>query len=268
VFGIAIVSDLNASLSDIVPVLQGTGVTAEKFTSVSTFTEYLGSSQTQKLQWTFSMAVPFSKFKDLGAALNGVMQTLLEQKSALSLSFVVNGTQVSQALQESQPCSRSDLTADARVQAQKLADAAGLTLGPILGISGATLGCSAIVKFASPVSGQSDQNALTVTATRAINVQPDQASFSVEVKSTGLTGLDEIVGVLEGSGITAADLSSVYGFPPSWRFTLVAPFSKMKETITALGTLRQKLSANNPPFDLSFDWWGRLTSCRQRNNAR
>jgi hypothetical protein len=97
---------------------------------------------------------------------------------------------------------------------------------------------------------------LTVTATRAINVQPDQASLSVEVKSTALAGLDEIVGVLQGSGITAADLSFVYGFPPSWRFTRLAPFSKTQETITALGTLRQKLSANNPPFDLSFDWWG------------
>ena len=42
---------------------------------------------------------------------------------------------MSAALQQSQTCSIPDLLADARAQAQKLADAAGLTLGAILAMS-------------------------------------------------------------------------------------------------------------------------------------
>lgn len=51
------------------------------------------------------------------------------------MTFSVQGTQVSQQLQQSQPCVISDLLANARMQAQSLAAAAGFTLDVILAMS-------------------------------------------------------------------------------------------------------------------------------------
>ena len=66
-------------------------------------------------------------------------QTIAQNNSGLTLTFTVEGTQASQShkMQQSQPCSNADLIADATAQAQKLAAAAGLTLGPILRLSNA-----------------------------------------------------------------------------------------------------------------------------------
>jgi hypothetical protein len=54
------------------------------------------------------------------------------------LSFYIGGLQVSDALAQSQSCPATDLVSDARAQAKMLADAAGVTVGPILTIDGSS----------------------------------------------------------------------------------------------------------------------------------
>jgi uncharacterized protein YggE len=84
--------------------------------------------------------VPIAKLASTIGSLTQLQQNLTQNDSGLTLSFTVQGTQasqLSQKLQQSQPCSDADLIADATAQGQKLAAAAGLTLGPILRLSNA-----------------------------------------------------------------------------------------------------------------------------------
>ncbi len=78
------------------------------------------------LQWSFTLAVPLSKIKDTIATLTTVQQNVAKKNNGFSVSFSLQGAQVSPQAQQSQTCALPDLIADARAQAQKLADAAGM----------------------------------------------------------------------------------------------------------------------------------------------
>ena len=89
-----------------------------------------------------------------------------------------------------------------------------------------------------------DNNTLTVTATRTLNIQPDQALVSVNLVVARDAGLDDVLAKLNGTGITAANLTSVSqvlgstaaaGGPYSeWMFSVQVPFSNLKSTLAAL----------------------------------
>lgn len=143
-FGVTVQSGLNTSLDDVVAVLQGSGITAANFSAVST-APFVGNlippqpaTATPVLQWTFALPAPLAKIKDTIATLTGLQQRIGQQNNGLTLSFNVQGTQVSAQLQQSQVCPTSDLLADATAQAQKLAGAAGLSLGAVLAMSSGT----------------------------------------------------------------------------------------------------------------------------------
>jgi hypothetical protein len=142
-FGVGVTSGFNVSLDDVVAALAGSGITAANFSSVSSqqglvFTGPVVPNPPAlqpMLQWNFALPVPLAKLKDTATTLSNIQQNIAKKNAGLAMSFSVQGTQVSQQLQQSQPCVVADLIADARVQAQKLADAAGLALGQILGLS-------------------------------------------------------------------------------------------------------------------------------------
>ncbi len=77
---------------------------------------------------TYTIAVPLN---DTSAT---IAQLTAAQKK-LNINFNVQGVQASPQALASKQCSNTDLIADARAQAQKLALAAGLTLGPITSLS-------------------------------------------------------------------------------------------------------------------------------------
>ena len=64
-----------------------------------------------------------------------LQQAIAKANNGLTLSFYISGLQVSDALAQLQTCPFADLISDARAQAQKLAQAAGLSAGPILSIN-------------------------------------------------------------------------------------------------------------------------------------
>ncbi|HEY6390433.1 MAG TPA: hypothetical protein VIX89_04080, partial [Bryobacteraceae bacterium] len=86
------------------------------------------------------------------ATLTAVQQSALRKNNGLTVSFNVQGVQVSQQAQQSQACALSDLIADARAQAQKLADAANLGVGVILAMSGTTNGVAPLSNGLSVVA--------------------------------------------------------------------------------------------------------------------
>jgi uncharacterized protein YggE len=144
-FAVSVQSDLNTSLNDVLAALQGSGITSANFSGVSTsslsaifISGPITSPPGPTIQWTFGLPVPLTKTKDTVAALTALQQNIAQNNKSLKLSFSIQGTQVSQQLQQSQTCSIPDLLTDARTQAQTLAVAGGVTLGTILAMSSPT----------------------------------------------------------------------------------------------------------------------------------
>src|ERR1700677_2231164 len=118
------------------------------------------------------------------------------------------------------------------------------------------LGLAIFSLAATPVFAQLPSNTLTITATRSINLQPDQALFSLSVTSSTATNLGQVVAALSGVGVTAANLAGVGNntTPPSfqWNFTLPVPLSNLTATIAALNNLEQTIAKNNSGLILTF----------------
>ena len=139
---------------------------------------------------------------------------------------------------------------------------------------------AAILVFASCCSlafAQLDSNSITVSASNNVTLQPDQAIFSVSVTSGLTTGFDDVLAALQGSGITAANLSGVTTqndfavlsggpggqIPPpmlTWSFTLTSPLTNTKSTVASLTTLQQNIAKANNGLTLSFSIVGTQVS--------
>jgi hypothetical protein len=127
----------------VVAAVQGAGITLSNLSGIATVQNFDVFPPSQnppppQVEWSFALPVPISKLADTATLLNTVQQNVLKNNKAWTMSFSVQGTQVSLALQQSQVCSVADLIADARVQAQKLASAAGMTVGNVLAIMSST----------------------------------------------------------------------------------------------------------------------------------
>jgi len=122
VFNLGVQAAETAGLDDVLAQLPGTGISAANLGSVNGFLNMVA--------WDFTLKVPLTQ-----ASATTTLLAQLEQKSGGVVSFNVQGTQVSEALQQAQPCSQTALVADARSQAQTLAAAAGYTVGPVLAVS-------------------------------------------------------------------------------------------------------------------------------------
>lgn len=160
-FSLSVSSGAASTLDQIVAALSGLGITSSNLSGV------FNNPTPPNFQWDFTLAAPLSNLTATIGSLTKLQQTITQNNSGLTLTFYVDGTEVSQQLQQSQSCSNSDLIADATAQAQKMSAAAQLTLGPIrslsntplleptLVIAGARLGeivYNSLVEYASPVT--------------------------------------------------------------------------------------------------------------------
>lgn len=124
-FGVYVASSTATSVDQVVAALSGLNITSANLTAIS-------NADASTLQWSFILAVPLSIFTGTIGSLTKLQQSIAQNNSGLTLTFNVNGAQVSAKLQQSQSCSTSVLIPDATAQAQKLANAAGMTIGSIL----------------------------------------------------------------------------------------------------------------------------------------
>jgi len=124
--------------------------------------------------------------------------------------------------------------------------------------------------------GQVDLNSITISVSNSANLQPDQAVFGVTVQAGLNTGLDDVLAALQGSGITAVNLSSVstqgqFGVPTlpggqvppptlAWTFSLPVPLTNTKATVASLTTLQQNIAKLNNGLTLSFSIVGTQVS--------
>ena len=96
---------------------------------------------------------------------------------------------------------------------------------------------------ASPVWAQLETDTITIAASRQVNLLPDQIVFNVQVLAPNTAGLDTALAKVAGTGITAADLTSVYNASNdnfSWVFSLPVPVSQAGATATLLTHLQQQ----------------------------
>jgi uncharacterized protein YggE len=172
VFAVSVDSGLNLSLDDVVAALAGTGITASNLSSIGPAQQQYPPPPDPAVEWVFALTAPVSKVKDTAALLSNLQQSIAKKNNGLTVSFRIQGTQVSQELAQSQPCVVPDLIADARSQAQKLADAADVYVGNVLALSGST----------STVNG-STNNILPGTYVQAVAPSPYSSCY-VTVKFT------------------------------------------------------------------------------------
>lgn len=135
IIGVDVTGPTSTTRDDAVAALDGTGITAANYSSVRTSQTYTGSQPQTVIVWSFSLTVDFSAMKDTLAQLSAAQARLSTKNNGLSMAYSVSGTQVSARLAQQTQCVLSDLISDARAQAQKLATAAGMSLGSILALS-------------------------------------------------------------------------------------------------------------------------------------
>ncbi len=132
-------SSLSMSLDETLAALQGSGITAASFSNV-----YDAGQDLPRLQWWFTLAVPFTKMKATLATLAAIQQLL--GKGGLQMNLSIS-SQFSPELLASQVCSLKDLVADARAQAQSMAAAGGFVVGEMSSLS--DRGSGVIASFVS-----------------------------------------------------------------------------------------------------------------------
>jgi hypothetical protein len=172
-FGVFIDASPTTSLDDILAALQGAGITITNFSGVSTISSPPPQGPTI-LEWTFGLPVPLAKIAATAKTLTDLQKSIVQNKSGLTLSFSILGTQVSQQLQQTQTCVLPDLISDAQAQAHKVATAAGLGVGNILALSSPVVGSVfngptvPISRFTSSVASQLLAPVCTVTVKFAL----------------------------------------------------------------------------------------------------
>src|SRR5215831_3777694 len=125
VFDIAVSAPPDKTLTDVVGLLTGTGLTAVDLSYVS------GG---EAVEWNFALSSPFSKMKETVATLAATAQRIASQKAGASMKFSVSSQRTSPEAQEA-ACPLTTLLSDARREADRVATAAGVRLGRIVGLS-------------------------------------------------------------------------------------------------------------------------------------
>jgi hypothetical protein len=143
---LSVSSNPSATLDQIVGALSGLGITDANLTGTY-------NSNPPTLSWNFSFTAPLANLTATIGSITKLEQSIAQNNSGLTLTFYIGGTQVSQQLQQTQTCPNSDLISDASAQAQRLANAAGMTLGPILRLSNAPSPQSILVPANVELSG-------------------------------------------------------------------------------------------------------------------
>lgn len=132
-------------------------------------------------------------------------------------------------------------------------------------------------------SGQIESNSVTVTAARTVNLQPDQASFTVTVNTPVSASPNDVIAALQGSGIGIANLVSVGpsnvlrigDFTPApfmatldWNFSVTVPFTTMKTAFATLAAVANSVKQNNKDFTGRFAFSGAGVSQAALDAAR
>jgi hypothetical protein len=264
VFSVTVGSGIDRGLDQIISALAGTGISAANLSGLS-FQSSTGI-QAAPLDWDFQLIVPLANIKSTTASLTSLQRTIAQNTGGFTLSFSLEGTQVSAG--QSQTCDFGSLMNDARSRAQNIAGAAGFNPGAVAGVTGSISqsvpDCQATVTFGLPVP-RSGPNTITIAASRTTNPTPDQVLIAINVTSDTTYGLDDINAALAGAGIAGTNLTVYSGTTYDrlgrahsilqWSFTLTAALAKLQSTLAQL-VAAQAVMAQNSALSLAFNIQG------------
>jgi hypothetical protein len=137
-----VTTSVNTSLDDVLAALQPTKITVASFAFVGT--AFSGSASGNSLaagvlnegwMWTFTPTVPLPGLPAALASLAKAQPVLSQSSNPMDLEYYVQGASLSSQLLASNPCPYTAVFSDAQTQAQKVAAAAGITLGPVVALS-------------------------------------------------------------------------------------------------------------------------------------
>jgi hypothetical protein len=147
-FEVSVGSGLSATLDQVLPVVQSLGLTASDLASISgpSIGFQLTTQPPNQILWSFRLVRSFAQlsqaFSELNSWSNGVNSKFTATFALASLATTEATTR--RLADDALP----GLIADARAKAQHLADAAGLTVGPILSLTNPSI--PAVVGVVAP----------------------------------------------------------------------------------------------------------------------
>ncbi|HTM48498.1 MAG TPA: SIMPL domain-containing protein [Bryobacteraceae bacterium] len=134
-FSVVVLADQDTTLEQVLQVVKAAGITANNLGGVGS-SQFGPSPNQSRLVYQFTLTTPLGKFKDTVDGFTSVRRSLLANSSNMELQTnVVAITPAEASREQARLQATPDLIADARKKADVLAKAAGLTLGPIVGIS-------------------------------------------------------------------------------------------------------------------------------------
>jgi uncharacterized protein YggE len=153
-FFVRVETPLTATLDDVLAQLKGSAITAANLSYVSTSFDSSGP----QADWSFTLTVPFSRFKETTAVLAKLSAGSIDQNGGQAITVSVSGVQMSDDARARQ-CPLPALVSDARKQADIMAASAGMKAGAIVSISdgssvdGEQISVPYVLGFASPAYG-------------------------------------------------------------------------------------------------------------------
>jgi hypothetical protein len=135
VFSVAVQADPDSTLTQVVEAIKDLGVTAKNLSGIGSY--QTGPLPTQvRLVYNFAVSTPFARYKEMQDRIANLRRTLLSEGSTFDV--MMNGVQVS-ASEGARLAARQrllpELIEDARRRGAEVAQAAGVSLGPILGMA-------------------------------------------------------------------------------------------------------------------------------------
>jgi Protein of unknown function (DUF541) len=136
-----VTTSVTTSLDDVLSALQPTKIAVASFSGVGTTFSGLSVSSpatggpSETWTWTFTPTVPLAGLPAFLASLATVQQALSQAVNPMDLEFYVQGASLSSQLLASNPCPYAAVFSDAQTQAQKVAAAAGIALGPVVAMT-------------------------------------------------------------------------------------------------------------------------------------
>ena len=149
-----VLAGLTTPFDDVVAALQPAKITAANFISAGApsfyeFSNNDGSVQ-QGTQWSFSTAVAFADLPGYISTLTALQTTLSTAQAPMGLYFFVQGASSSTQATTASQCPYPAVFNDAFQQAQKMAAAAGLRLGPVFSLSDTVESPASVVTVSVP----------------------------------------------------------------------------------------------------------------------
>jgi uncharacterized protein YggE len=135
-FGVTVITEFGTSMEEVLAVVQDVGITSKHLMAISSTEQYYGPEpfdRRARLLHSFNVTHPYSKLKEISGKLEAARKTLIAESGDLAWSLYVSASD--KAVQDMRRQLLPQLLAEAKSNAEFMANAAGLTLGTLVSLA-------------------------------------------------------------------------------------------------------------------------------------